>query len=53
MQGLAGLRTGFLVPFRPSGCSWQLLADTVLRMTGDVLESDTVQKTQVLRDVET
>ena len=37
----------------PQGGSWQPPADTVLRMAGDVLESDPVQKIQVLSDAGT
>ena len=33
------------------GCIQQLLADTVLKMFGGVLEFDTVQKIQILSDV--
>ena len=32
------------------GCIQQLLADTVLKMFGGVLEFDTIQQIQVLRD---
>ena len=52
-QGLVRVQSGCLVlreDLEVSGCSWQLLADTVLRMSGGVFESDTVQKIQVLSD---
>ena len=50
-QGLVGAQTGCLVLQEDpeiSGCSCQLPADTVLRMSVGVFESDTVQKIQVL-----
>ena len=40
----------WLQDFKTTGCSWQLLADIVLRMAHAVLESHTVQKIQVLSD---
>ena len=47
-QGLVGVWNGCIVTLRPEGCSWQPLTDIVLRMAVGVLESDTVQKIQVL-----
>lgn len=34
--------------FRQQGCSWQLLADAVLRMAASICKSRAVQKIQVL-----
>ena len=55
-QGLIGNQNGCLVTRGDrEAIRWQLavLIDTVLRMAGDVLESDPVQKIQVLSDVAT
>ena len=50
-QGLVGVQNDFQGEIlRSEGCSWQLLADTVLRMAAGILESDAGQKIQVLSD---
>ena len=54
-QGLVGAQNGCLVLREDpeiSGCSCQLPADPVLRMSVGVFESDTVHKIQVLSDAE-
>lgn len=53
MQGLIGVQNGYIVTRRELktiGCSWNLLADIVLRIDGGILEFDRGQKIQVLSD---